>query len=170
MESILIERKRLYDIIEQIKSLNPPEVTSKGMKIMKQLLNNIKEHPEELKFRIIKRTNLNIANGLMNVKGIYNLLTILGYMATNDGNFILETSDLNPVELCLNILNTDISIYNEKEYIKEASQLMMQNPEVKKEMELNRKRLEEEKQQKERVNQLIEADKEERKIRFKYNK
>ena len=170
MESILIERKRLYDIIEQIKSLNPPEVTSKGMKIMKHLLNNIKEHPEELKFRIIKRTNLNIANGLMNVKGIYNLLTILGYMATNDGNFILETSDLNPVELCLNILNTDISIYNEKEYIKEASQLMMQNPEVKKEMELKRKRFEEDKQQKERINQLIEADKEERKIRFKYNK
>ena len=170
MESILIERKRLYDIIEQIKSLNPPEVTSKGMKIMKQLLNNIKEHPEELKFRIIKTTNPNIANGLMNVKGIYNLLTILGYMATNDGNFILETSDLNPVELCLNILNTDISIYNEKEYIKEASQLMMQNPEVKKEMELKRKRQEEEKQQKERINQLIEADKEERKIRFKYNK
>ena len=170
MESILIERKRLYDIIEQIKSLNPPEVTSKGMKIMKQLLNNIKEHPEELKFRIIKRTNLNIANGLMNVKGIYNLLTILGYMATNDGNFLLETSDLNPVELCLNILNTDISIYNEKEYIKEASQLMMQNPEVKKEMELNRKRLEEDEQQKERIKQLIEADKEERKIRFKYNK
>ena len=115
-------------------------------------------------------TNLNIANGLMNVKGIYNLLTILGYMATNDGNFLLETSDLNPVELCLNILNTDISIYNEKEYIKEASQLMMQNPEVKKEMELKRKRLEEAKQQKERINQLIEADKEERKIRFKYNK
>ena len=170
MESILIERKRLYDIIEQIKSLNPPEVTSKGMKIMKQLLNNIKEHPEELKYRIIKKTNLNIANGLMNVKGIYNLLTILGYMATNDGNFILETSDLNPVELCLNILNTDISIYNEKEYIKEASQLMMQNPEVKKEMELNRKRLEEDEQQKERIKQLIEADKEERKIRFKYNK
>ena len=170
MESILIERKRLYDIIEQIKSLNPPEVTSKGMKIMKQLLNNIKEHTEELKFRIIKTTNLNIANGLMNVKGIYNLLTILGYMATNDGNFILETSDLNPVELCLNILNTDISIYNEKEYIKEASQLMMQNPEVKKEMELKRKRKEEEKQQKERINQLIEADKQERKIRFKYNK
>ena len=170
MESILIERKRLYDIIEQIKSLNPPEITSKGMKIMKQLLNNIKEQPEELKYRIIKKTNLNIANGLMNVKGIYNLLTILGYMATNDGNFILETSDLNPVELCLNILNTDISIYNEKEYIKEASQLMMQNPEVKKEMELKRKRLEEAKQQKERINQLIEADKEERKIRFKYNK
>ena len=47
---------------------------------------------------------------------------------------------------------------------------MMQNPEVKKEMELKRKRKEEEKQQKERINQLIEADKEERKIRFKYNK
>ena len=56
------------------------------------------------------------------------------------------------------------------EYIKEASQLMMQNPEVKKEMELKRKRLEEDKQQLERINQLIEADKEERKIRFKYNK
>ena len=32
------------------------------------------------------------------------------------------------------------------------------------------KEISEEKQQKERINQLIEADKEERKIRFKYNK
>ena len=45
---------------------------------------------------------------------------------------------------------------------------MMENPEVKKEMEIKRKKLEEDKKQKERINQLIEEDKKERKYKFNY--
>ncbi len=168
MQSILNERKKLYEIVQYIKMNNPEDKTSKAMKIMTTLLTNIKNNPEDLKFRIIKTTNKSIENNLMNINGILKLIESLGYIATNDGNFLLETSDLNNIELCLNILNSDIGIYSEKAYVKEASQQMMENPEVKKEMELKRKKLEEEKKQKERINQLIEADKEERKNRFTY--
>ena len=168
MESILNERKKLYDLIEYIKENNSEEKTSKSMKILKKLLTNIKTSPEELKFRIIKTTNKIINEDLMNTNGILNLLQYLGYIATNDGNFILESSDLNIIELCLNILNTDINIYQEKEYVKTTSQQMAENPEVKKEMEIKRKKMEEEKKQKERINQLIEDDKKERKNRFTY--
>ena len=168
MESILNERKKLYDLIEYIKENNSEEKTSKSMKILKKLLTNIKTSPEELKFRIIKTTNKIINEDLMNTNGILNLLQYLGYIATNDGNFILESSDLNNIELCLNILNTDINIYQEKEYVKTTSQQMMENPEVKKEMEIKRKKMEEEKKQKDRINQLIEDDKKERKNRFTY--
>ena len=135
---------------------------------MKKLLTNITANPEELKFRIIKTTNKTINEDLMSINGILDLLENLGYIATNDGNFILEATDMNNIELCLNILNSDIGIYQEKEYVKEASQQMMENPQVKKEMEIKRKKLEEDKKQKERINQLIEADKEERKYRFTY--
>ena len=168
MQSILNERKKLYEIVQYIKMNNPEDKTSKAMKIMTTLLTNIKNNPEDLKFRIIKTTNKSIENNLMNINGILKLIESLGYIATNDGNFLLETSDLNNIELCLNILNSDIGIYSEKAYVKEASQQMMENLEVKKEMELKRKKLEEEKKQKERINQLIEADKEERKNRFTY--
>ena len=168
MESILNERKKLYDLIEYIKENNSEEKTSKSMKILKKLLTNIKTSPEELKFRIIKTTNKIINEDLMNTNGILNLLQYLGYIATNDGNFILESSDLNNIELCLNILNTDINIYQEKEYVKTTSQQMAENPEVKKEMEIKRKKMEEEKKQKDRINQLIEDDKKERKNRFTY--
>ena len=168
MQSILNERKKLYDLIEYIKQNNPEEKTSKSMKIMKKLLTNITSNPEELKFRIIKTTNKTINEDLMSINGILDLLENLGYIATNDGNFILEATDMNNIELCLNILNSDIGIYQEKEYVKEASQQMMENPQVKKEMEIKRKKLEEDKKQKERINQLIEADKEERKYRFTY--
>ena len=168
MDSILNERKKLYDMIEYIKHNNPEDKVSKSMKIMKKLLANITSNPEELKFRIIKTTNKIINDDLMTTKGIVDLIQFLGYTATYDGNFILEATDLNNIELCLNILNSDIGIYNEKEYVKETSQQMMQNPEVRKEMETKRKKLEEEKKQKERINQLIEADKEERKYRFTY--
>jgi hypothetical protein len=168
MESILNERKKLYDLIEYIKHNNPEEQVSKAMKILKKLLTNVKNSPEELKFRMIKTTNQTISNDLMNVNGIIDLLHYLGYIATNDGNFLLEISDLNNVGLCLNILNTDVGIYTQKEYVKETSQLMMENPEVKKEMEKKRKKMEEDQAQKERIKQLIEADKEERKYRFTY--
>ena len=168
MESILNERKKLYDLIEYIKYNNPEEKVSKAMKILKKLLTNVKNSPEELKFRMLKTTNQTISTDLMNVNGIIDLLHYLGYIATNDGNFLLEISDLNNVELCLNILNTDVGIYTQKEYVKETSQLMMENPEVKKEMEKKRKKMEEDKAQKERIKQLIEADKEERKYRFTY--
>ena len=168
MQSILNERKKLYDNIEFVKQNNPEEKTSKAMKIMKKLLTNIKTNPEELKFRIIKTTNKVINDDLMNTEGILQLLQNLGYIATNDGNFILETTDLNNIELCLNILNSDIWVYSEKEYVKETSQQMMENPLVKKEMEIKRKKLEEDKKQKERINQLIEEDKEDRKHKFTY--
>ena len=168
MESILNERKKLYDLIEYIKHNNPEEQVSKAMKILKKLLTNVKNSPEELKFRMIKTTNQTISNDLMNVNGIIDLLHYLGYIATNDGNFLLEISDLNNVGLCLNILNTVVGIYTQKEYVKETSQLMMENPEVKKEMEKKRKKMEEDQAQKERIKQLIEADKEERKYRFTY--
>jgi len=168
MESILNERKKLYDLIEYIKHNNPEEQVSKAMKVLKKLLTNVKNNPEELKFRMIKTTNQTISNDLMNVNGIIDLLHYLGYIATNDGNFLLEISDLNNIGLCLNILNTDVGIYTQKEYVKETSQLMMENPEVKKEMEKKRKKMEEDQAQKERIKQLIEADKEERKYRFTY--
>ena len=45
---------------------------------------------------------------------------------------------------------------------------LMKNPEVAKEMEAKRRKLEEEKRQKERVKEMIEADKIERRERFKY--
>lgn len=168
MQSILNERAKIYELIQIIKMKNPEDRVSKGMKILKQLLTNIKNNPEELKFRIIKTTNPNISNSLMNINGINDLLYHLGYILKYDGNFILETSDLNNIDLCLSILNTDIGQYAQKEYVKETSQQMMKNPQVQKEMESKRKKLEEEKKQKERINELIEADKIERKQRFNY--
>ena len=168
MQGILNERAMLYELIENIKMNNPEEQTSKAMKILKTLLTNIQNNPQELKFRIIKTTNPNINNSLMNIKGICDLLYALGYTSKYDGNFMLETSDLNNLNLCLNILNTDINQFNQKEYVKETSKLMMKNPEVAKEMEAKRKKLEEEKRQKERVKEMIEADKIERRERFKY--
>ena len=168
MQSILNERAKLYDIIQNIKMKNPPEYTSKAMKIIRQLLTNIRNNPEELKYRIIKTTNQTINNNLMNINGITDLLYELGYFVENDGNYVLETSDLNNINLCLSILSSDIDQFNQKEYVKETSQQLIKNPQVAKEMEAKKKKLEEDKRQKERINELIEADKIERKMKFTY--
>lgn len=57
MQSILNERAKIYELIQNIKMKNPEDKVSKGMKILKQLLTNIRNNPEELKFRILKTTN-----------------------------------------------------------------------------------------------------------------
>ena len=168
MQSILNERAKIYELIQNIKMKNPEDRVSKGMKILKQLLTNIRNNPEELKFRIIKTTNPNISSSLMNINGIEDLLYNIGYIAKYDGNFILEATDLNNVDLCLSILNSDISQFSQKEYVKEASSQIMKNPQVAKEMEAKRKKLEEDKKQKDRINEMIEADKIERKMKFNY--
>ena len=166
--NVLFERQKLYDMIQYIKAINPQDQTSKAMKILKQLLTNIRNNPQELKFRVLKTTNPNINNYLMNIVGITDLLYFLGYKAKYDGNFIFDCNDFNNLDLCLNILNSDIAQFNQRDYIKETSQLMMENPEVAKEMEIKRKKMEEDKKQKDRIKELIEADKIERKYRFNY--
>ena len=168
MINVLFEMQKLYDMIQYIKAINPQDQTSKAMKILKQLLTNIRNNPQELKFRVLKTTNPNINNYLMNIVGITDLLYFLGYKAKYDGNFIFDSNDFNNLDLCLNILNSDIAQFNQRDYIKETSQLMMENPEVAKEMEIKRKKMEEDKKQKDRIKELIEADKIERKYRFNY--
>ena len=168
MQDFLNERSKLYDKIQYIKMKNPEERTSKAMKIIKQLLTNIVNNPSELKFRIIKTTNPNISNSLMNINGIEDLLYTLGFIAKYDGNYELETSDLNNVSLCLSILNPDITQYSQKEYVKESSQQMLKNPQVAKEMDAKKRKLEEDRRAKERINEMIEADKKERRNKFTY--
>ena len=168
MEDVLKQRQEFYDAIQAIKLKNDPEKTSKALKIMKQLLNNILQNPDVLKFRIIKTTNQTINNNLMNVVGIFDLLTKIGFVAEQDGNFAYNSDDLSKINICLNIINTDVTEIKKQEYIKETSAEIKRNPEVMKEAEAKRRKLEEEKEQRERINQMIEQDKEERKYKFKY--
>ena len=74
----------------------------------------------------------------------------------------------NNIDKILSLANSVFIRDTYKEYVKETSQQMMENPQVKKEMEIKRKKLEEDKKQKERINQLIEEDKKERKQKFTY--
>ena len=104
----------------------------------------------------------------MNVVGIFDLLTKIGFVAEQDGNFAYNSDDLSNINICLNIINTDVTEIKKQEYIKETSAEIKRNPEVMKEAEAKRRKLEEEKEQRERINQMIEQDKEERKYKFKY--
>ena len=168
MDSILKQRQEFYDVIQSIKLKNDPEKVSKALKIMKQLLNNILQNPDVLKFRMIKTTNQTINNSLMSVIGIYDLLTKIGFVPEQDGNFVYNNNDLSNINICLSIINTDVIEIKKQEYIKETSAEIKRNPEVLKEAEEKRKKLEAEKEERDRINQMIEQDKIDRKNKFKY--
>ena len=104
----------------------------------------------------------------MNVVGIFDLLTQIGFVAEQDGNFVYNSNDLSNINICLSIINTDVIEIKKQEYIKETSSEIKRNPEVMKEAEAKRKKLEEEKEERERINLMIEQDKIDRKNKFKY--
>jgi len=167
MESILQKRKEIYPLLIKIKENNNIEECNKGFNILIKLLENIKNNQKEIKYRIIKSDNKVIKSSLLNLNNIIELLEKIGYEKEND-NYILNSNNLDIVEIALGTLYQFLDELNTKLYIKNMSQEVGNNPEIKKEKEKILQKKEEEKKQKENIKRLIEEDKKERKERFNY--
>ena len=167
MESILQKRKEIYPLLIKIKENNNLEECNKGFNILIKLLENIKNNQIEIKYRIIKSDNKTIKSSLLNLNNIIELLEKIGYEKEND-NYILNSNNLDIVEIALGTLYQFLDELNTKLYIKNMSQEVGNNPEIKKEKEKILQKKEEEKKQKENIKRLIEEDKKERKERFNY--
>ena len=79
---------------------------------MTKLLKNIIEHPEDPKFRVIKKSNAIISSKLLNIPEIVGLLEILGYEEGTDDKkdcYIYDGSFLETLKDCLNIINKLLS-------------------------------------------------------------
>ena len=105
----------IHDVIEsQLKdiiSAHPSEYKT-AFEIMTKLLKNIIEHPEDPKFRVIKKSNAIISSKLLNIPEIVGLLEILGYEEGTDDKkdcYIYDGSFLETLKDCLNIINKLLS-------------------------------------------------------------
>ena len=105
----------IHDVIEsqlkEIISAHPSEYKT-ALEIMTKLLKNIIEHPEDPKFRVIKKSNAIISSKLLNIPEIVGLLEILGYEEGTDGKkdcYIYDGSFLETLKDCLNIINKLLS-------------------------------------------------------------
>ena len=105
----------IHDVIEsqlkEIISAHPSEYKT-ALEIMTKLLKNIIEHPEDQKFRVIKKSNAIISSKLLNIPEIVGLLEILGYEEGTDDKkdcYIYDGSFLETLKDCLNIINKLLS-------------------------------------------------------------
>ena len=105
----------IHDVIEsqlkEIISAHPSEYKT-AFEIMTKLLKNIIEHPEDPKFRVIKKSNAIISSKLLNIPEIVGLLEILGYEEGTDDKkdcYIYDGSFLETLKDCLNIINKLLS-------------------------------------------------------------
>ena len=105
----------IHDVIEsqlkEIISAHPSEYKT-ALEIMIKLLKNIIEHPEDPKFRVIKKSNAIISSKLLNIPEIVGLLEILGYEEGTDDKkdcYIYDGSFLETLKDCLNIINKLLS-------------------------------------------------------------
>ena len=105
----------IHDVIEsqlkEIISAHPSEYKT-AFEILTKLLKNIIEHPEDPKFRVIKKSNAIISSKLLNIPEIVGLLEILGYEEGTDDKkdcYIYDGSFLETLKDCLNIINKLLS-------------------------------------------------------------
>ena len=105
----------IHNVIEsQLKEiiLAHPSEYKTALEIMTKLLKNIIEHPEDPKFRVIKKSNAIISSKLLNIPEIVGLLEILGYEEGTDDKkdcYIYDGSFLETLKDCLNIINKLLS-------------------------------------------------------------
>ena len=105
----------IKDILEgQLKEIekNRPNEYKTAFEILIKLLNNIIEHPDDPKFRLIKKSNLVVSSNLLNIPEIIDVLNVLGYeegSGEKENCLVYEGNCFESLKECVEILKNLIS-------------------------------------------------------------
>ena len=91
---------------------NRPDDYKTAFFILNKLLNNIIEHPEDPKFRGIKKTNEAIKTKLLNIPEIIDVLNILGYVEGTGEKvdfWLYEGNNLESLKECVEVITNLLS-------------------------------------------------------------
>ena len=171
MEQSLSKRNEYYSLLCNLQEINTKRILLDGLAILNKLITNIRKNPTENKYRVIKTTNINIANKLLAINGIDELLFVIGYELNNQGDYVLPISAGKYLDELLGVLIPFINNLNQKVYEQEtALHIQITDKSVQKEKERILKSMDEKKNAKEEIIRLIEQDKQDRLLKFKYVK
>ena len=123
-------------------------------------------------FSLINFVPFNInRNKLLAINGIDELLFVIGYELNNQGDYVLPISAGKYLDELLGVLIPFINNLNQKVYEQEtALHIQITDKSVQKEKERILKSMDEKKNAKEEIIRLIEQDKQDRLLKFKYVK
>ena len=106
----------LDEMLKEIVKNRPNEYKT-AFEVLSKLLNNILEHPDEQKFRIIKKSNMIISSKLLSIPEIIDVLNILGYEEGSGDNkdcFVYEGNCFESLKECKELLSNLISNSQQK--------------------------------------------------------
>ena len=101
----------LNDMLKEIVKKWPNDYKT-AFGILIKLLNNIIEHPEEPKFRVVKKSNQIISTRLLNIPEIIDVLNVLGYeegSGEKQNCMVYEGNSFETLKKCLELLTNLIS-------------------------------------------------------------
>ena len=91
---------------------NRPNEYKTAFEVLKKLIDNILNNPEEPKFRVIKKSNLVISSKLLNIPEIIDVLNVLGYeegTGEKENCLVYEGNRFESLKECVEILNDLLS-------------------------------------------------------------
>ena len=101
----------LDDMLKEIVKNRPNEYKT-AFEVLKKLIDNILNNPEEPKFRAFKKTNLVISSRLLNIPEIIDVLNILGYeegTGEKENCLVYEGNRFESLKECVELLNELLS-------------------------------------------------------------
>jgi hypothetical protein len=101
----------LDDMLKEIVKNRPNEYKT-AFEVLKKLIDNILNNPEEPKFRVIKKTNLVISSRLLNIPEIIDVLNVLGYeegTGEKENCLVYEGNRFESLKECIELLNDLLS-------------------------------------------------------------
>ena len=91
---------------------NRPNEYKTAFEVLKKLIDNILNNPEEPKFRVIKKSNSVISSRLLNIPEIIDVLNILGYeegTGEKENCLVYEGNRFESLKECIELLNDLLS-------------------------------------------------------------
>ena len=101
----------LDDMLKEIVKNRPNEYKT-AFEILKKLIDNILNNPEEPKFRVIKKSNPVISSRLLNIPEIIDVLNVLGYeegTGEKENCLVYEGNRFESLKECIELLNDLLS-------------------------------------------------------------
>ena len=101
----------LDDMLKEIVKNRPNEYKT-AFEVLKKLIDNILNNPEEPKFRVIKKSNSVISSRLLNIPEIIDVLNILGYeegTGEKENCLVYEGNRFESLKECVELLNDLLS-------------------------------------------------------------
>lgn len=155
-------RSLLIPFFEKLKQSNDPIKLKSGLEILYKLCNNIINNPTEQKFHTINCSNKVIAERLLSLNDIKDLLIAIGFDFINP-NYTFNMSKSDNISFSLGVMQQYIEESNRRAYEIQQANIVVQDPKIQKEIQRIQKIEKEKKDNKERILKAIEDDKKERK-------